>query len=99
MTNSIWSLLQQLEPLASLSIAHLTPATRDKLASGTLSIPVYPNEYGGFVHVGVSGDGIPTEADLAHVFDVARKASLIWLKFDADAAIIDGLPLFPDAQG
>lgn len=96
MADPVAALLQQAEPLASLSISHLTPASRRKLAEGQLSVHSYPNEYGGFVHVGVRGDNLPDETDLLAIFDVAIRADLIWLKFDADAAVIDGLPVFDD---
>jgi hypothetical protein len=96
MADPVASLLQQAEPLASLSISHLTPASRRKLAEGRLSVHSYPNDYGGFVYVGVRGDNLPEEADLLVIFDVAMRTELIWLKFDADAAVIDGLPVFED---
>ena len=94
MTDPVASLLQQAEPLASLSISHLTPASRQKLADGQLSVHSYPNDYGGFVYVGVRGDNVPEEADLRAIFDVAVRAGLIWLKFDADAEVVDDLPVF-----
>lgn len=96
MADTVSSLLQQAEPLASLSISHLTPASRHMLAEGRLSVHSYPNDYGGFVYVGVRGDNLPEETDLIAIFEVAMRAELIWLKFDADAAIIDGLPVFDD---
>jgi hypothetical protein len=96
MNNPIWNLLRQMEPLSALSISHLTSTTRFKLAQGKLSVPSYPNDYGGFVYVGVRGDAIADEADLQSIIDVARSASLIWLKFDADAEVVDGLPIFRD---
>ena len=96
MADPIANLLRQAEPLASLSISHLTPASRCKLAEGRLSVHAYPNDYGGFIYVGVRGDNRPEETDLLAIFEVAMRAELIWLKFDADAAIIDGLPIFED---
>lgn len=96
MADPVLSLLLQAEPLASLSISHLTPASRRKLAEGGLSVHAYPNEYGGFVYVGVPGNNCPEETNLLAIFEVAMRAELIWLKFDADAAVIDGLPIFED---
>ena len=96
MNDPVASLMQQAEPLASLSISHLTPASRRKLADGELSVHSYPNEYGGFVYVGERGDNFPEEADLLAIYETAKRADLIWLKFDADAAVIDGLPVFAD---
>ncbi|QDL38546.1 hypothetical protein [Rhodoferax sediminis] len=92
--STVASLRQQAEPLAALSSAHLTPATRHKLIGNDLSVNAYPTAYGGFVYVGSPRYDIPTEADLAAVFEVAEQAGVIWLKFDADGAIIDGLPVF-----
>lgn len=94
MADPVTSLLCQAEPLASLSILHLTPATREKLAQGQLSVVAYPNEYGGFVYVGPRGEDLPEEADLRAIFELARCAALIWLKFDVDAVVIGGLPVF-----
>jgi hypothetical protein len=88
------NLLQHTERLASLSITHLTASTRKKLADDDLSVNAYPNEYGGFVYVGVPRYSVPTEADLATIFDVAEQAGIVWLKFDGDAAGIDGLPIY-----
>jgi hypothetical protein len=34
------------------------------------------------------------EADLAAIFGVAEQAGIVWLKFDSEAAVIDGLPVF-----
>ena len=92
------NLLQLAEPLAALSITHLTPTTRQKLADDDLSVNAYPNEYGGFVYVGAPRYSVPTEADLAVIFEIAEKAGMVWLKFDSDAAIVDGLPVFDDEE-
>lgn len=92
--STVTSLRQQAEPLAALSSAHLTPATRDKLIGNDLSVNVYPTAHGGFVYVGSPRYDIPAEADLAAVFEVAERAGIVWLKFDVDSAVIDGLPVF-----
>jgi hypothetical protein len=96
--STVASLLQLAEPLAALSITHLTPSTRQKLAADDLSVNAYPNEYGGFVYVGAPRYSVPAETDLAAIFEVAEKAGIVWLKFDSDAAIVDGLPVF-DEEG
>ena len=92
--STVASLQQQAEPLATLSIAHLTPTTRKKLIDNDLSVNAYPTTYGGFVYVGSPRYDIPMEADLAAVFEVAERAGVVWLKFDAESAIIDELPVF-----
>jgi hypothetical protein len=84
------------EPLAVLSTAHLTPDTRTRLAEGKLSVLVYPNEYGGFIYVGDPAENNPTEPELKAVFEVAAQAGLVWLKFDRDAALVEGLPVFAE---
>lgn len=88
------NLLQHVGPMAELSITHLTASTRQKLAADDLSVNAYPNEYGGFIYVGAPRYSVPTEADLAAIFDVAEQACIVWLKFDSDAAAIDGLTIY-----
>jgi phenylpropionate dioxygenase-like ring-hydroxylating dioxygenase large terminal subunit len=92
--STVTSLHQQAESLAALSSAHLTSATRQKLIANDLSVNAYPTAHGGFVYVGSPRYDIPTEADLAAVFEVAERAGIVWLRFDADSAVIDGLPVF-----
>lgn len=87
-------LRQQAEPLAAVSIAHLTPATRDKLLGNDLSVNAYPTLQGGFVYVGAPRYDIPIETDLAAIFEAAEQAGIVWLKFDAGSATIDGLPVY-----
>ena len=90
--STVVNLRQQAEPLAALSISHLAPATRQKLADDDLSVNAYPNEYGGFIYVGAPRYSVPAEPDLATIFAIAEQAGIVWLKFDSDAAIVDGLP-------
>ena len=100
-TPAVESLRAQAESLASLSIAHLSPSTRLKLVCDELSVNAYPTDCGGLVYVGAPCYRIPSEADLAAIFEVAEQAGIVWLKFDNEAAVIDGLPIFdwrePDA--
>lgn len=91
-------LLKLIEPTAVLSTAHLTPLTRRKLVDNELSVHAYPNEYGGFVHVGRPLENDPTEPDLAQIFGVARRARLVWLKFDGDAGVVEGLPTYDEGE-
>lgn len=89
-------LLALTEPMAALSTCHLTAQTRQKLAEDDLSVNVYPNDYGGFVYVGTEPYTVPEESDMATIFELAKLAGIVWLKFDCDAAILDGLPVFED---
>lgn len=91
---AITSLRELAEPLAALSIAHLTPATRQKLLDDHLSVNAYPTDFGGFVFVGAPRHRIPAEGDLASIFEVAEQAGIVWLKFDSEAVVVDGLPVF-----
>ncbi|MBK6559870.1 MAG: hypothetical protein IPL15_06935 [Comamonadaceae bacterium] len=93
-TTSVANLRAQAEPLASLSISHLSSSTRLKLADDELSVNAYPTDCGGILYVGVPCHRIPTEADLAAIFEVAQLAGVVWLNFDSEAAVIDGLPIF-----
>jgi hypothetical protein len=89
-------LRQQIEPLAVLSVAHLSASTRTGLARNQLSVNAYSTEFGGFVYVGRPAYSVPVETDLARIFEIASAAGAVWLKFDIDAAVIDGLPLFDE---
>lgn len=92
MDESIVASLRELaEPLAALSISHLSSDTRRRLADDHLSVNAYPSEFGGFVYVGAPRYRIPAEPDLAVIFEAAELAGIVWLKFDSDAAIVDGL--------
>ena len=52
-------LRQQAEMLASLSLKHLSSATRNKLADDDLSVNAYPTDCGGFVYVGAPSTACP----------------------------------------
>jgi hypothetical protein len=91
-------LRQQAEMLASLSLKHLSSATRSKLADDDLSVNAYPTDCGGFVYVGAPKYRVPSEPDLAMLFEVAESAGVAWLMFDREAAVIDGLPVFDSAE-
>ena len=82
------------EPLAAISLSHLSSNTRLKLANDDLSVNAYPTDYGGILYVGAPRHLIPTESDLAAIFEIAELAGIVWLKFDSEAAVIDGLPTF-----
>lgn len=84
-------LQRHVEPLLAMSIEHLSPQTREALVSDALSIPAYPNDYGGFIHVGMS---IPAEPELAAIFEAVRRIDIVWIKFDIDADRVEGLPTF-----
>ncbi len=90
------NLLQFGEQLAAISIRHLSPGTRLKLAGNVLSVNAYPDESGGFVYVGTPVYQVPSEPDLAEVFALAGRANIAWLRFDSEAGIVEGLPLYDD---
>ncbi len=82
------------EPLAAISLSHLSSNTRLKLANDDLSINAYPTDCGGILYVGAPRHRIPTESDLAAIFEIAELAGIVWLKFDSEAPVIDGLTVF-----
>lgn len=92
--NCIERLREQAEPLAALSLSHLTAMTRLKLQGDNLSVNAYPTDFGGFVFVGAPRYRLPAETDLASIFEAAEQAGIVWLKFDSEAPVIDGLPVF-----
>ena len=87
-------MLSRIESLAVLSTAHLSAATRAKLINSELSVHAYEDEYGCFIHVGEWGDAMPDEIDLAPIILIARRANLVWLRFDRDAALIPDLKTY-----
>lgn len=92
------SLLRHSQPLVAISIAHLSGPTRERLAEGRLSVVAYPDDDGGFVHVAAEGTA-PDEPELAAIFRIAQPAGVVWIKFDADAPSVDGLPTFDGGEG
>ena len=91
-------LRQQAEPLATLSIMHLTPATRQLLSNNDLSVDAYPTANGGFVYVGAPRYDVPLETDLAAVFELAERSGVVWLKFDEQGSVIGDLPVFDNSE-
>ena len=89
-------LSQHIEPLLVLSISHLSADTQLRLSTDDLSVNAYPMKSGGLIYVGRPVYCVPAEPDLQQVFKVASEAGAVWLKFDVDAAVIDGLPVFDD---
>jgi len=83
------------ETMACLSLWHLHPSTRERLRRNALSVNAYPTDFGGFVFVGSPRHRIPVEADLEAVTRAAEQAGVSWLLFDAEAPLVDGLPVFP----
>lgn len=96
-SHCIEALREQAEPLVALSLSHLTPGTRQRLQADDLSVNAYPTEFGGFVFVGAPRHRHPVESDLASIFEAAEKAGVVWLKFDCEAPVITGLPVFTAA--
>ena len=92
--SAIASLRELAEPLAAISLNHLSAQTRQKLRDDDLSVNAYPNGVGGLVFVGKPRHRIPTEADLAALFEAAEQAGIVWLLFDDEGEVVDGLPVF-----
>lgn len=90
--------LQELaETIAVLSLSHLQPATRAKLRDNALSVNAYPTAFGGLINMGAARHRTPVESDLAVIGELAAQAGIEWLLFDAEAPILNALPLFgPD---
>lgn len=95
---AITTLRELAEPLAAISLAHLSPETRRKLRDDDLSVNAYPTDFGGLVFVGAPRHRIPAEADLAALFETAERAGIVWLLFDGEAGVVDGLPVFAPVE-
>lgn len=93
-SDCIERLREQAESLVALSLSHLTQATRQRLQEDDLSVNAYPTDFGGFVFVGAPRHRLPAESDLASIFEAAEQAGIVWLKFDCEAPVISGLPVF-----
>lgn len=93
-TDQIERLRELAEPLVALSLSHLTLTTRQRLQADDLSVNAYPTDFGGFVFVGAPRHRHPAESDLASIFEAAEQAGVVWLKFDSEAPVISGLPVF-----
>lgn len=96
--SAITTLRELAEPLAALSLTHLCPETRQKLRDDELSVNAYPNDFGGLVFVGAPRQRIPTETDLASLFETAEQAGIVWLLFDSEAEVVEGLPVFAPVE-
>lgn len=96
-SDCIERLREQAESLVALSLSHLTPDTRQRLQADDLSVNAYPTDFGGFVYVGAPRHRHPAETDLASIFEAAEQAGIVWLKFDFEAPVITGLPVFAGA--
>lgn len=63
-----------------------------------LSVNAIPPRTAGSSNVGQPMYRRPAETDLAELFEVAEAADVLWLLFDQDAAVIDGLPTFAEVS-
>jgi hypothetical protein len=91
---AVATLRELAEPLAAISLTHLSPETRQKLKDDELSVNAYPTGPGGLVFVGAPRHQVPIEEDLALLFESAEQAGIVWLLFDDEGEVVDGLPTF-----
>lgn len=92
--SAVATLRELAEPLAAISLTHLSPETRQKLKDNELSINAYPTGPGGLVFVGAPRHQVPVEEDLALLLESAEQAGIVWLLFDDEGEVVDGLPTF-----
>ena len=88
-----------IEPMFTLSTAHLEQATLAALCGGA-SRGVAPHraivhDYGVILYV---GDPAPCAPDVADVLKLARAHDCVWVNFDVDAAELVDLPTYPSAS-
>jgi hypothetical protein len=79
---------QHIEPMLIASTAHFDPSMRQLLESLAPGIIEY--DWGWFVRVDAALGA------LASIGDFARARGCVWIKFDADGAVLTGLPTFGD---
>ncbi len=81
---------QQIEPMLILSNAHLDSAMRRVLESMAPGVIEY--DWGWIVHV--AGEHESELRALAPLLAFARERGCLWIKFDRDGPVIDGLKAF-----
>jgi hypothetical protein len=82
-----------IEPMLVLATDHVRQPTLQALEAGTVITTCHALEHGPLVYIGTLPDA-PLPDDLEPVVALARRAGAIWIKFDADAANIAGLPVY-----
>lgn len=95
------------EPMAAINIEHLSEETLALMqvgGPGCEGLVWYPNEFGAFLLVDhFLGSQVPWPsswpADLVTLMQMARDDALQWIKLDADAPRIEGVPLYPRSEG
>ena len=81
------------EPMAVISTAHLTRKTVEELTQGLIDVVCYPFDYGVMVYVHCCPFNNEPR-DLAQAHDAAIEHGIVWVRFDADAPICEGLPTY-----
>jgi len=83
------------EPLVALSTGHLDADTGTNLDDNAWGLIIYPTETGAFIYCNPTtafSQAVPPE--LLNILTLAKAAGFVWVKFDRDACLIDGLPTF-----
>lgn len=82
-----------IEPMLVLATDHVRQPTLQALEAGTVITTCHALEHGPLIYIGTLPEA-PLPEDLKPVVALARRAGAIWIKFDADAANIAGLPVY-----
>lgn len=88
------------ESFAAISTAHIDRDTLLRIehqpqSQTACGMVFYPNEYGGFVVI--NADSKPATLApkcLQEIYSWALRREIKWVKLDADAVIVDGLPVY-----
>ena len=93
---------ENFEPLVAISTAHLPLSVRETIndkCTHNWGTVLYDNEFGAFL--AITQEMVPTEAAPAAVkaiYTWAADRGICWVKFDADAASVAGLPCYGDGD-
>ena len=83
------------EPLVAISTGHLDADTGTSLDDNAWGLIIYPTDTGAFVYCNPAtpfSQDVPSE--LLNILTLAKAAGFVWVKFDRDACLVDGLPAF-----
>lgn len=89
------NLLAYAEPLVAISTGHLDANTGTSLDDNDWGLIIYTTETGAFIYCNPTtpfSQAVPPE--LLRILTLAKTAGFVWVKFDRDACLIDGLPAF-----
>lgn len=94
-TSSTQNLLAYAEPLMAINTGHLDANSGTSLDDNDWGLIIYPTETGAFIYCNQTtpfSQAVPPE--MLNILTLAKAAGFVWVNFDRDACLIEGLPAF-----